>query len=236
MSRHHRDRESPDKLTVTVTDFKEKMRKKARETEGYYVIMEILRKVKFKHQGKVSFEKPAFTLLVNVVESNLPMPANVYNPVFKFKRGTNIVKLKPDGTIEAADEKDDYVGTPTPEEYFTLPDYNNAINSDEPVKNEDGTVKLGEHYIHSTFVKIFDKPEEADAFILALVSEVERFVADISSFVEQNDKLFEWERFTMNGISDEGQNEITILKGGKANRGTVISFTEGRSFNVQAKE
>ena len=222
MGKHNRNRgEGPSKMTITVGDFKEKMRRRARDG-GYYVIMEILRKVKFKHQGKVCFDTPAFTLLINVVESNLPLPANVHNPVFKFKRGSNIVTaFNADGTITAKDGKDDYVGTPTPEEYFTLPDYNNIINADVPSKQEDGTHKIGEHYIHSTFVKIFEKVEDADAFVEGMLGEVERFLNDLDAFKQLNEKYFEWEKFTMDSVNPEGHNQITLTKGGP-------SFTEGR--------
>jgi len=228
---HHRNRgkgEAPGNLTVTVGDFKERMRRKAKEG-GYYIILEILRKVKFKHQGKVSFEQPAFTLLINVIESNMPMPANVHNPIFKFKRGSDIVTaFNADGTITAKDGNDDYVGTPTPEEYFTLPDYNNVINADTPVKLVDGTHKLASHYLHSTFVKIFDKVEDADAFVTALLGEMERFLLELEAFVDQNEKFFEWEKLTMESVNPDGHNQITLAKGGP-------SFTEGRSYLVGNK-
>ena len=152
-----------------------------------------------------------------------------HNPIFKFKRGSDIVTaFNADGTITAKDGNDDYVGTPTPEEYFTLPDYNNVINADTPVKLVDGTHKLASHYLHSTFVKIFDKVEDADAFVTALLGEMERFLLELEAFVDQNEKFFEWEKLTMESVNPDGHNQITLAKGGP-------SFTEGRSYLVGNK-
>src|SRR4030067_462172 len=127
-----------DKAKNDMTKFKNIIRNKADHDRSFYAIVQILKKIKFKHKGTPTVDKPVFTVLFNVVESNLPIPANAYNPVFMFKRANPELVLTIGGPgpdkWTPQESGDDYIGTPSPEQYLTLPDYDNNINSDAVVE------------------------------------------------------------------------------------------------------
>lgn len=195
--------------------FRNMVRTSVKTTNGFYVVMEIMKKVKFKHNGEMRLKNPAFTLLVNVVESNLPMPANNYNPIFKFKR-----KLRKPEEMESAPEETEYVGIATPDEYFTMPDLDNLVNSDK---------ERGEFYLASGFTRVFDDGLKADSFLDEMMIDLQDKLNALEKFMNDNRKMLEWESYGLGGVTDMFKNRVVLLKGG----GTIISFLEKSSPQQQ---
>jgi hypothetical protein len=209
-----------DKPKNDMTKFRNIVRGKAREERSFYATVEVLKKMKFKHGGKTTVDKPVFTVLFNVIESNLPMPANAYNPVFMFKR-TNPELVQKDGKWVPQGENDDYIGTPSPEQYFTLPDYDNGINADAVIER-DGKKVIGDYYLASMFLKTFESAEVADDFIKRVMKDLEAFLAAMTNYMTEKKTLFEWEGYHLAGAT-KATSEIKLI------HTTVASFTEKSS-------
>ena len=221
------------KSSRTVKDqsgIKESTRAIIRRDGGFYVVVEILKKVKFKDRGVVNFDKPVISVLVHVIESNLPMPANTYNPIFMFKRECNVVKKVVDA-FEVTDGNDTYIGMPTPEEYFTLPDFGNHINADVPIEVETqnktpaGYVvtenKIGLHYVTANFVQRFESVEVADAFLTQMEKDIAGFLVSLEKFWKGNVKLLSWSKLWTIGVTKGGaESECSNVM--------IPSFTEGK--------
>ncbi|VVB53417.1 Uncharacterised protein [uncultured archaeon] len=223
----NRGEERDSKMSKMIKTFKIETVERAKRDGNFYVILKVLKKIKYKYKGKTNFEKPLFAMLVDISESNLPMPANAYNPVFMFKRQST--RSDSEGKPIGDSDGDEYAGTPTPEDYFTLPDISNAINSDAPVASADKmTYDIGLHYLSSVFLQNFDNPEAADLFLNKVVADVERFLKDLSDYVERNQKTFDWESLSYNGSTRNVSKSVTVVKG----MGTVVSFSEGRAKDV----
>lgn len=213
-----------DKTKNVLTKFKNTIRAEGDQNRSYYTVVEVLKKIKFKHKGKNAIEKPVFTVLFNVVESNLPMPANAYNPVFMFKR-KNPELVNRDGKWVPRDEDDDYIGTPSPEQYFTLPDYDNGINADAVVER-DGKKFIGELYLASMFLKTFDSGEVADAFIKQIMDDLQGFLAAITNYMTEKKDLFEWEGHNLMGATKVSTQMKLMFK-------AVASFTEKGGADIR---
>lgn len=228
-----------NKVVKTQSELKERVRMIVRRDGGFYAIYEVLKKVKFKNKGKVSFEKPLFSLLVHVVESNLPLPANTPNPIFMFKREKAIVVPDDKGDFQVFDGADEYCGMPTPEEYFTLPDWGNHINADLPEQVKlptpvDDTpdpgrtlteYRIGLHYLSSMFVKQFESAEDADAFLAKMHKDLQVFLLDLEKFWQVNEKSIGWGKMWTHGttksLTDTVSNDVMIP-----------SFTEGKGRTI----
>jgi len=208
-----------DKAKNDMTKFKNTIRGRAQEDKSFYVTVEILKKIKFKHDSNIAVDKPVFTVLFNAFQSDLPIPANMYNPVFMFKRA-NPELINKDGKWIPQGTDDDYVGTPSPEQYFTLPDFDNGINADAiiPNPNKEGG-RIGDFYLASMFLKTFESAEVADDFIKRVMKDLEAFLTAMTKYMIEKKALFEWEGYNYMGAT-KGRSEIRLMH--KA----VASFTE----------
>jgi hypothetical protein len=221
-------------LAGKVSEFRTKVRAAARAEHSLYVIMEVAKKVKLKHDGKDVTTKPIYTIYLNVTESNLPMPANMYNPVFMFQRGNRTVETIAGTGI--SDHGDKYVGCPSPGQYFTLPDFDNKINADAVevrevmvetggVPGEEKAIKyvIGEHYLTSAFLQTFDDPLKANAFIVAVKTELHQFLADLQAYLDKHSVMVKWGGYEHHAVTKGASMEARLVDGD----GSIASFTEG---------
>jgi len=209
--------------------FKTEIRANTKGEKQPYVLMEIAKKVKLKHEGKDRTENPAFTVYIRVIESNLPLPASVYNPVFMFKRGCPFVENEHGTGI--VDRGDVYVGSPSPGQYFTLPDFDNKINPDavEAITNEKADApdpikwRIGEYYLTSAFIQIFASAKEADEFINKVKTELRQFLIDLDTFMKTRPEMVEWGGYEYHAVSKTFVKHTRLVSGD----GSFASFTEG---------
>lgn len=154
---------------------------------AYYVVLHIVKRARFKKDG-IALEIPKVVIDVTVIESNLPMPSNVYNPIFKYRRDNK------ENPLDAS--KVSYFGLPTAMEYFTLPENaENTINKSEPV---------GEYFLTPGFIKWFEDMASADAFLTVMRDQIKIFLDELQAFVETNKKYFDWEEIGAVGITKTG--------------------------------
>jgi hypothetical protein len=221
-------------LAGKVSDFRIKVRAAAKAEHSLYVIMEVAKKLKLKHDGKDVSERPVYTIYLNVTESNLPMPANMYNPVFMFVRGSQQVETEHGTGI--IDKGDKYIGCPSPGQYFTLPDYDNKINADavevREVMVETGGVPaaekateyiIGQYYLTSAFLQTFTDPVKADAFIVAVKTELRQFLSDLQRFLDTHPDMVKWGGYEHHAVTKGTAVEARLVDGD----GSIASFTEG---------
>jgi hypothetical protein len=221
-------------LAGKASEFRTKIRAMAKVERSLYVIMEVAKKLKLKHDGKDVSERPVYTIYLNVNESNLPMPANMYNPVFMFERGNRTVETAAGTGI--TDHGDKYVGCPSPGQYFTLPDYDNKINADavevREVMVETGGVPasekatqylIGQYYLTSAFLQTFTDPVKADAFIVAVKTELRQFLSDLQRFLDTHPDMAKWGGYEHHAVTKGATMEARLVEGD----GSFASFTEG---------
>lgn len=167
----------------------------ARDGGIYYTVLNIRKRIHFKKDGIV-YTIPKVLLDITIVESNLPMPANVYNPVFKYRRDNK------ENPLDAT--KVSYVGLPTPEEYFTLPEgVDNQINKSDPP---------GDYFLTPGFLKWFEDMESADGFLTTMADQIKIFLCELQEFVEANKKYFDWEEIGTIGIMKTGVKKGIVAK------------------------
>jgi hypothetical protein len=222
--RREHDRRTPQEIMNSeANDFKDEVRAAGEKEGGLYIIYEIAKKVKLKHEGEIRTEHPAFSVYIHVIESNLPIPASCYAPVFKFKRADCHAFAS-----ARTDKGDVFVGFPTPEEYYTLPDFDNKINADKVVVPDEGEQKelratIGEYYLSSAFIQIFDDPKVFADFLVKFKKELNDFLDALQTYHELHPDMMEWGGFELHGATQKSSFDLRLVKGD----GTLSSFTEG---------
>jgi len=203
----HRDRIRNMKIEnyMDIKNFRAIIRGSAEKNNWtYYVVLHIIKRARFVRDGVVKIvEKdgiavptPQILMSVDVIESNLPMPINVYNPIFKFIRNDKDNPLDP--------KKASYYGIPTAFEYFTLPEnVENTLNHREPV---------GEYFTSAGILKWFDTMSQADMFLVMLADQIKVLLDDLQVFVEKNKVYFDWEAVESIGITRLDIKRATIAK------------------------
>lgn len=192
-----KNRVSGKTINEIIKDYSTEMKQRAlNESSEFFVILTIAKKPKFKVYGKIRWNPPFYCIMVDTNRSNLPLPANVYNPYFKMRRT--------DMKEPFNNELQKYVGITSVDEYFTLPDFSNRINSDEQV---------GEFYATSAFTEVFDSSKQADFFISNLLDELRKFLNELANFIkdDQRKELTEWEGTYLAGVTKAWVDHEQIL-------------------------
>lgn len=205
MSHRQRIQDIKNKGFVDLKDFRMAIRNSSeRNNRIYYLVLNIIKRNRFVRDGVVKIvEKngikepvPQVLVSIDVIESNLPMPVNMYNPIFKFVRND---KGNPLDTKKAS-----YYGLPSAIEYFTLPEnVENTFNKREPV---------GEYFLSPGLLKWFDDMKQADDFLIMLGEQIKIFLDELQVFVEKQKIYFDWEANEAIGITKLEVRTVTTAK------------------------
>lgn len=136
--------------------------------EGKYaVVLNIFRKPRWKWNGQVLPEgSPKFVVHVEVQDFKLPS-SEVPGAIFKLSR--TVVFTGPDDRTE-------FKGVASPMDYLTLP----AQNPDVPLPT------LAQEFLAASVVRAFDARKDADAWVLQLGTDVQRFLKELYEFRTRN--------------------------------------------------